>query len=433
MPEKNPEDASQDYQHLPSFAPRSTKRTFPSFTPEQHQAPLSQSAPSQPAQSKPLPAFTPAARRDNERIPQSFAPHSDKQYRQHHTPATLHPTRNVASLNTNKPHVDVMEPSHGINAISRPRRKHRFAAIFFSIVAVFLVIAMCLGFMAWQWVDSRMQKEPWLTNSIDTPAETWLILGSDQRKGEEAKTITGFRTDTILVLTKPTNGHSSLISIPRDSLVTVNNQQMKINAVAQVCGKQCLTQAVENITGQRIDHVAELRFDGLKNVVNALGGITLCYDRTVRDQFSGLNWTAGCHEANGDVALAFARMRYADPQSDFGRTARQRMVIGAIMKKATSQKTLTNVGTVKKLAETGLASLTVDEHANPASLWSMAQAFKDATSAQGTTGTVYWTDPSYQVPGVGSSILLDDAKNLQLFKDLSAGTQQPGMVGSLHF
>ncbi|MDD6584943.1 MAG: LCP family protein, partial [Bacteroidales bacterium] len=44
-------------------------------------------------------------------------------------------------------------------------------------------------------------------------------------------------------------------------------------------------------------------------------------------------WQAGCHTADGTTALAFARMRYSDPQGDIGRAERQRQVISAIMTK----------------------------------------------------------------------------------------------------
>ena len=43
----------------------------------------------------------------------------------------------------------------------------------------------------------------------------------------------------------------------------------------------------------------------------------------------------------------------------------------------------------------------------------------------------YWTNPGYNVSGVGSSVLLDDAKNLELFRELASGSHKPGAVGTL--
>ena len=304
------------------------------------------------------------------------------------------------------------------------------------VLIAFLVIVLVLGigvFAAWNWADGQLNKQKWLTSKADTAGESWLILGSDEREGTigDAGDVEGFRTDTILVLTKPKNGPSSLISIPRDSLVEIDGNYMKINAVAQLYSRKQLVNEVEDITGQKINHVAMVRFGGLVKVVDALGGIDLCYDQTVSDPYSGLNWTSGCHSVDGATALAFSRMRYADAQGDFGRAARQRQVINAIVKKGTSRQTLTNLGKTKKVAAAALDSVTVDEKTSTSSLLSMALAFKSASGKHGISGSVYWTDPDYYVDGVGSSVLLDTERNTQLFSELADGTHSPGTVGTL--
>ena len=301
---------------------------------------------------------------------------------------------------------------------------------------ILLIAALVLAvFGAWGWVDGKLNKADWLTTAADTPASTWLILGSDERDGSTnfggVDDISGYRTDTILVLTKPKSGPSSLISIPRDSLMNVDDQYMKINAVAQLVGKKALVGEIEQLTGQKIDHVAQVKFGGLQKVVDALGGVELCYDQDVQDAYSGLNWTAGCHNADGSTALSFSRMRYADATGDFGRNARQRQVISAIVNKASSKETLTNPKTVTTMAEAGLSALTVDGKTTPLTLVNMALAFKDATGSKGISGSVYWSNPDYYVDGVGSSVLLDDAKNTELFSQLAAGTHAAGTVGTL--
>ena len=301
---------------------------------------------------------------------------------------------------------------------------------------ILLIAALVLAvFGAWGWVDGKLNKADWLTTAADTPASTWLILGSDERDGSTnfggVDDISGYRTDTILVLTKPKSGPSSLISIPRDSLMNVDDQYMKINAVAQLVGKKALGGEIEQLTGQKIDHVAQVKFGGLQKVVDALGGVELCYDQDVQDAYSGLNWTAGCHNADGSTALSFSRMRYADATGDFGRNARQRQVISAIVKKASSKETLTNPKMVTTMAEAGLSALTVDGKTTPLTLVNMALAFKDATGSKGISGSVYWSNPDYYMDGVGSSVLLDDAKNTELFSQLAAGTHAAGTVGTL--
>ncbi len=347
--------------------------------------------------------------------------------------------RNPSDMPVSRPSSPAANVSTKFSHLGRPAaataktvtaRRPRALRITLCAIAVLVAALILSVFGAWQWVDSKLNRSDWLTDTPNTPASTWLILGSDERDGSTdyggVDNISGFRTDTILVLIKPKSGPSSLVSIPRDSLMNVDNQYMKINAVALIAGKKALVSNVEQITGQKIDHVAQIKFGGLQNVVNALGGIELCYDEDVQDSYSGLNWKAGCHTADGSTALSFSRMRYADARGDFGRNERQRQVISAIVKKASSSETLTNPSKIVAVSNAAMSALTVDEKTNPYTLLTMALAFKSATGSNGISGSVYWSDPDYYVDGVGSSVLLDDAKNTELFNQLADGTYKAG-------
>ena len=363
-------------------------------------------------------------------IPPTQARRSSGSSRNASTPASSV----IRSATPSRTPVVAMTSGHN-SAIAIRGRGHKVRNGVIGAVILLIAALVLAVFGAWGWVDGKLNKADWLTTAADTPASTWLILGSDERDGSTnfggVDDISGYRTDTILVLTKPKSGPSSLISIPRDSLMNVDDQYMKINAVAQLVGKKALVGEIEQLTGQKIDHVTQVKFGGLQKVVDALGGVELCYDQDVQDAYSGLNWTAGCHNADGSTALSFSRMRYADATGDFGRNARQRQVISAIVKKASSKETLTNPKTVTTMAEAGLSALTVDEKTTPLTLVNMALAFKDATGSKGISGSVYWSNPDYYMDGVGSSVLLDDAKNTELFSQLAAGSHAAGTVGTL--
>lgn len=386
------------------------------------------------------PSFSPNANRSARRstsassqpqsIPPTQARRSSGSSRNASTPASSV----IRSATPSRTPVVAMTSGHN-SAIAIRGRGHKVRNGVIGAVILLIAAPVLAVFGAWGWVDGKLNKADWLTTAADTPASTWLILGSDERDGSTnfggVDDISGYRTDTILVLTKPKSGPSSLISIPRDSLMNVDDQYMKINAVAQLVGKKALVGEIEQLTGQKIDHVAQVKFGGLQKVVDALGGVELCYDQDVQDAYSGLNWTAGCHNADGSTALSFSRMRYADATGDFGRNARQRQVISAIVKKASSKETLTNPKMVTTMAEAGLSALTVDGKTTPLTLVNMALAFKDATGSKGISGSVYWSNPDYYMDGVGSSVLLDDAKNTELFSQLAAGTHAAGTVGTL--
>ena len=178
--------------------------------------------------------------------------------------------RNPSDMPVSRPSSPAANVSTKFSHLGRPAAAtaktvtaHRPRALRIILCAIaVLVAALILSvFGAWQWVDSKLNRSDWLTDTPNTPASTWLILGSDERDGSTdyggVDNISGFRTDTILVLIKPKSGPSSLISIPRDSLMNVDNQYMKINAVAQIAGKKALVSNVEQITGQIIDHGAD--------------------------------------------------------------------------------------------------------------------------------------------------------------------------------
>ncbi|WP_308283208.1 LCP family protein [Bifidobacterium pluvialisilvae] len=338
-------------------------------------------------------------------------------------------TRNgLSSPSRNRPRM----PRRGRTAAMTHRAGRRALIVAAAILAALLVAA----FSVTGWVNGQLTHKNMLTSAANTPASTWLILGTDERDGTagtgSATDIPGSRTDSILVLTKPKSGNSSLISIPRDSLVNVKNQDMKINAVSTMAGYPALTGEVESITGMKIDHVVIVGFGGVEKVVDALDGVELCYDRTVNDVRSGMNWKAGCHTADGATALAFSRMRYSDPTGDIGRAKRQRQVISAVAKKASSPSVLMNPAKVKKLMEAGLSSLTVDEKTGALDMVRMALAFRNATGANGVTGSVYYQNANYYPPsGIGSTILLDGVRNTELFDQLEAGTHAPGTVGGM--
>ena len=108
------------------------------------------------------------------------------------------------------------------------------------------------------------------------------------------------RTDTIMLLHIPTVGEARLVPLPRDSYVTIPGYgDDKINAAFTYGGPQLLTATVENATGLRIDHYAEIGMGGLANVVDAIGGVELCPAEPINDPLANLDIQAGCQKMDG--------------------------------------------------------------------------------------------------------------------------------------
>lgn len=220
---------------------------------------------------------------------------------------------------------------------------------------VFVLLAVGL----WIYADRSLHRVDALGDYSGRPAAgsgtNWLIVGSDSRQGltdaqaaklhtGDAQSVGGARTDTIMLLHLPGNGSKpTMVSLLRDSEVSIpGHDKDKINAAYTYGGPKLLVQTVEQNTGLRIEHYAEIGLGGFANVVDDVGGVRMCLDQAVHDQYSGVNLPAGCQTLNGPNALGYVRSRHAFATSDFARTEHQRQFVGALAGKLTSPGVLLN-------------------------------------------------------------------------------------------
>jgi LCP family protein required for cell wall assembly len=254
----------------------------------------------------------------------------------------------------------------GFGRLGRPRLKLRYLWL---LVVLWLVYLIAVPFFAWNNV-SQVNAFPSGQRPADTPGTNYLIVGSDSRKGLSAAqrkqlhtgNDSGQRTDTIMLL-HDGSGPSLLMSIPRDSLVPIpGHGTTKINAAFAYGGPKLLIKTVEDLTDIRIDHYVEIGFGGFVNVVDAVGGITICPTHDMNDKLANLHVKKGCQHADGRVALAYARSRHADPKlGDIARGGQQRQVVNAVGDKALSPWTFLNPFRYWDLNMSAADSLTVDQ------------------------------------------------------------------------
>lgn len=283
------------------------------------------------------------------------------------------------------------------------------------------------------WANGLIQHTPALSGAANTPGTTYLLAGSDARgdEGGIAEDGTeGQRTDTILLLHVPASGPTAMISLPRDTYVEVPGEgPSKLNAAFAWGGAPLLVQTVEGLTGLTVDHYAEIGMGGVAQLVDAVGGVSLCYDGDVDDPDSGMVWTAGCHDVGGPAALSFARMRKADPDGDVGRALRQRQLIGAVMGKVSPGSLALDPGAQVALIDAGTGALTFDDGAGVLDVARLALAFRAANGPEGITGTPPIASMDHRPGGVGSTVLLDPETTPAFFAAVRDGSLPPGQVG----
>ena len=292
------------------------------------------------------------------------------------------------------------------------------------------MLAWPLGLLV--WANGKIHHTEALSGAPGTAGTTYLLAGSDSRAdGAVADATEGQRSDTIMVLHVPESGAAALVSLPRDTLVDIPGYgPEKLNASYSIGGPPLLVETVEQLTGLTVDHYVEIGMGGVQNVVDAVGGVELCLDYDVDDQFSGLQWTAGCRQADGATALAFARMRYSDPKGDLGRSERQRQVVSAVMKQVASPSTLVNPVDHVQLVEAGTGALGTDTDTGIIDLGRMALAFRRATGPNGILGAPPIADYDYRPGGIGSTVLLDEARVPEFFQRLKDGALTPSDVAT---
>jgi LCP family protein required for cell wall assembly len=159
-------------------------------------------------------------------------------------------------------------------------------------------------------------------------AQRVVLLGSDARAGEAS------RSDTIVVA----KAGEGMLAVPRDTLVEIPGLgEDKINAAFATGGPELTVKTLENLTGLPINNYVVVHFDGVEDIVNALGGVTLEVEQSIEVGIEGRRVfiPAGTQTLNGIEALAYVRFRDT-PTADIGRIGRQQGFLQELAKEATS-------------------------------------------------------------------------------------------------
>ncbi|WP_261777323.1 LCP family protein, partial [Rhodococcoides kroppenstedtii] len=308
----------------------------------------------------------------------------------------------------------------------RPRRRPRWGRRIG--LALGLVVVLLLGGLV--WADTSLNRVPALANydgrPAATPGTTWLLVGSDSRTGltpeQEAQLATGGdigtgRTDTILLIHVPSSGPTTMVSLPRDWYVPIPGYGSdKLNASFSLGGAPLLTRTVEEVTGVRIDHYAEVGFGGFADMVDGLGGVDLCVPYDIDDPLAGLTVSAGCQELTGAQALGFVRTR-ATPLGDLDRMNNQRLFLSSLLSKATSPTTFLNPFRVVPLTRALVSSLQVDEGDH---IWNLASL---GWALRGETVTTTIPIAGFEDVEGSGNVVLTDRERASRFFDLIAQDQ----------
>ena len=284
------------------------------------------------------------------------------------------------------------------------------------------------------------------------PAENILLLGSDTRAGAnadpgntDASTEDGVaNSDSLMLAHISSDRHITVLSIPRDTMIPAptcqewnaqtgelgevypvgEGDRWHINSAFSVGGPQCTVRAVQAMTGLRIDRVIGIDFAGFKNMVDALGGITVNICGPIVDaELQTVVAAGGVQTIQGDQALSLVRARkvIGDNDSDLSRIRRQQVVLSAILQQVTAAGTLLNPATLNAFLQ-AFVDNTFTDNVTLGDLVTLAQSFGNLDPSKVT----FYTLPTVPSTRENGALEVDDTKAPAVFSALLNDQPLPG-------
>ncbi len=270
-------------------------------------------------------------------------------------------------------------------------------------VAVTLVSgAAVVGYAAWD-ISNSVQPGVALIGETEGPPPgigaieggvNLLLVGSDSGGGDERYGRRGENLNDVTILLHISADHTNatVVSFPRDLFVRIpscprengegswgSQSSAKINVALTYGGLACVVQTVTDLTGVSIPFAAKIEFNGVIEMSNAIGGVTVCIATPIRDSQIGLYLDAGERELQGWDALMFLRSRYGvEGGTDIARISNQQVFMSALVREAKSSETLSDPIKVYGLAKAAVDNMRVSNSLlNPLTLASIALALKN--------------------------------------------------------
>lgn len=265
------------------------------------------------------------------------------------------------------------------NRMATNRKKRRNRRILYAVIGIFL-IGYTFFWIAYNDVNRTSTN---IFNGLETKNKresevfieatqpiSFAFLGIDKGiYGPEMEAQPG-RSDAILVGTvNPKTRTTTLVSIPRDTYAVMDGYETdsglpfydKLTHAYAFGDADMAINSIQELVNIPIDYYVEVNMQGLIDIVDAIEGVEVTSPLTF--EYEGNHFTEGeTRVLDGVEALAFARMRKTDPEGDFGRQKREKIVIKAILDKALSFGTIKNYQSVLKTMEDNVkTNLTFDD------------------------------------------------------------------------
>lgn len=169
----------------------------------------------------------------------------------------------------------------------------------------------------------------------------FLLAGVDLNDGE---TSSYSRSDTMMLIKANFDtGDIDLISLPRDSRVSVDGTMTKLNHSHSKGGIDLTIQTIRDWLNVDLDYYVQMDFQAVKDIVDGIGGIDYTVPKGVNFEFEGVTIKEGPQHMNGADALAYLRHRKGYAEGDLGRVKAQQEFLKVLLKEAISPDKITSI------------------------------------------------------------------------------------------
>ncbi|MCX8559639.1 LCP family protein [Mycolicibacterium mucogenicum] len=221
-----------------------------------------------------------------------------------------------------------------------------------------------------------------------------LLIGLDSRKDQQGNDLPqalldklhagdsdngGYNTNTLILAHISADNHVVAFSIPRDDYVRVTGipgydhikikeaygltkanamqhlmdkgvtDQAELERKSREAGRAATLAAVRNLTGAPIDYFAEVNLAGFYDIAESLGGVEICLNHPVYDDYSGADFPAGRQLLDASQAVAFVRQRHGLDNGDLDRTHRQQAFLISVMHQLQKDGSFSDLGKLNQL------------------------------------------------------------------------------------
>lgn len=234
---------------------------------------------------------------------------------------------------------------------------------------------------------------------------TILLMGVDTGSNERKETWEGNSDTMILVTVNPQTKKTTMTSLERDLLTEIEGSgQAKLNAAYAEGGADLAISTIQQVLDIDIDYYALINMQGLIDLVDAVGGIevTNTFDFPISIAKNEPEFQAtvepGKHKINGEQALVYSRMRYDDPDGDYGRQKRQREVIQKVVAKLLNMNSIGSYKNILSAVSSNVqTSIDLGNTSTLTSLMGYSDALKNIQSYQLAGSDAMIGETSYQV------------------------------------